>query len=531
MSTAVEPHNIEAEETVLGACLIAAHAVDKAGEFLEPGHFYRESHGAVFAALQSLRRRDEPTEPLAVAAELERLGTLAAAGGKGRLQELAATVTVASNVGHYAALVLEAARSRTLYRAAVAIEKASLNGGVTFHPQLLDDMTAAMEDARQLPGEPALPPGPIFMTAHEFAASHFDPPVPLLGTDETAIIAAGSFNLLAGRPGTGKTTLVLDLVCHLAAGLPWPPADPDNARAPMPWPCPRPVRCALIVNEGPQEMFRAKVQDKLVKFPHSIREAGGEVLVQTFNWGTFSFADRSIYERVREELDRHEIDLVVGDPLASLGLEGVGSPAETFDFVNRLKPLGLGTNRAFLFLHHFRERVEKGEDEVQRISGAWGGHMDSLITLQAGAQANLSRLWYPKLRWNATDQPSPITLARILPLRSFEAIGEETDTTLLEPQIHAYLVASREGSHKRRGWQTADEIREGIDARRTAVQRSLEGASHLFRMVTEQGAKALGARSSAKLWGLVEWDTEISSDVAEPEEQGSFEPPADDIPF
>jgi hypothetical protein len=536
LSTAVlEPENLEAEEHVIGACLLSEVAVDKASDFLEPGHFYRQSHGAIFAALVTMRRRGDPIDVLMLSAELERLGALAEVGGKSRLAELAALVPAAGNVGHYAALVLEAARARAVYRTAQSVQKAALNGGLTLKPELVDEMRAALDEASMLPGEPALPPGPLFVSAHEFAATDFEPPEPLLGTEECAVVVAGGLGLLAGRPGTGKTTLVLDLACHLAAGEPWPPSDPDTVRSsmPAPWPCPRPLNVAVIVNEGPQEMFRAKVQDKLTRFPHSIREAGGSVHIQTFNWGTFSFADRSIHDRLRSELDEKQIDLVIGDPLASLGLEGVGSPKETLDFVNLLKPLGLGTYRSFLFLHHFRERTEAGEDEVGRLSGAWGGHLDTLLTLSATHQKSQSRFAYPKLRWSSVE-PVPIILARIINLRGFEAIGEEGDAGMLEPQIAAYLHESREANtNGKAGWQLAGEIAKGIEARPTAVRKALEGAPHLFALATGAEAKMLGAKSAkAKLWGIVEWDIEAPAGGNPAQDELAVDPPAgDDIPF
>jgi len=533
-----EPHNLEAEESVIGAMLLSPTAIDRASEFLEPQHFYRESHSTIYAAIVGMRRRDDPIDLLLVSAELNRLGVLETVGGETRLAELAALVPATSNVTHYAALVLEIARSRSVWKTARAVSKAAENGGLSMHGELVEEMRRALDEASALPGEPALPPGPLFMSAHEFAASNFEPPVPLLGTAETAILAAGGLGILAGRPGTGKTTLALDLVCHLAAGVPWPSVDQDSAteKTPRPWPCPRALNIAVIVNEGPQEMFRAKIQDKLTRFPHSIREAGGNVLIQTFNWGTFSFADRSIQERLRVELEEKEIDLVVGDPLASLGLEGVGSPAETLQFVNLLKPLGLGTHRAFLFLHHFRERVEKGEDVVARLSGAWGGHLDTLITLQAGAQRDQARVGYEKLRWSAIE-PAAIIVTRIYNTRGFEAISEEGDAAMLEPVIHEWLVTAREENRGLHGWHTADQIRAGLKARRTAVQNALEGASHLFVLVTDQEAKNLGAKSKrAKLWGLREWDREVEVDGEDDEKNSgqtslADEDPHPDIPF
>lgn len=492
-----------------------------------------------------MRTRQQPTEPLAVASELERLGKLAAAGGRARLAELAALVPAASNVGHYAALVLEAHNSRTLYRAAISIQQAALNGGVSLHPELLDAMQDAMNAARTLPGEPTAPRGPLFLAAHDFAQRQFAPPEPLLGTDELPILAVGSFNLLAGRPGAGKTTTLLDMACHLAAGVPWPSIDTTNEKAPNPWPVPRPLRVALIENEGPQESFRGKIARKLKHFPHSIDE--GCLLVQTLRWGTFSFADRSIADQLRDELDMHGIDIVMGDPLASLGLEGVGSPAETFAFVQLLRPLGLGERRAFLFLHHFRERIEKGEDELSKISGAWGGHLDTLLGLSSTHSHDQLRLSYPKVRWAQIPEPKPVILGKIYNTAGFEAIGEEGEVGLLEPRVHETLVACREAGRGFSGWMKLDDLRALIGGRRTDVKTALEGAPHMFAYATGETAKLMGSKSPKTIfWGLREWGppvAETSSDweqeslenpaseeLAEDEDSDEF-PPSDGIPF
>ena len=344
-------------------------------------------------------------------------------------------------------------------------------------------------------------------------------------------ISAAGLGLLAGRPGTGKTTLLLDIICHLAAGQAWPPVDPEQAsRAPEPWPCPKPLRIAMIENEGPIAMFQAKVQDKLERFPHSIRKAGGQILIQTLNWGAFSFADRGVIDRVRGELDEHGIDLVVGDPLASLGLEGVGSPAETMAFVNLLRPLGLGTNRAFLFLHHFRERAEKGEDEVARLSGAWGGHLDTLITLAASGRQDQARLAYPKLRWNKVENPPPIILGRVYNTRSFEALAEESDPGLLEPLLTRWFEEQRDADSPRKGWGTATEIAKGVSRKRVVVEKTLEGAPHLFARCPEIVRAELKVRGNAKLWGLAAWIEGSPEALAEAEAQTAM-PADDEIPF
>jgi hypothetical protein len=286
------------------------------------------------------------------------------------------------------------------------------------------------------------------------------------------------------------------------------------------------------------------LEQKLKSFPHSIRENGGCLMIQSGHWGTFSFADRNVVARTIEALDEHEIDLVVGDPLASLGLEGVGSPKETLDFVNLLKPLGLGADRAFLFLHHFRERIEKGEDEMRRISGAWGGHLDTLLSLSATHSEDQLRLAYPKIRWARTRTPHPVVLAKVYNTIAFEAIAEEGDAALLEPKVYQELADGRANARGLNGWQKIDEIRERIEGRRTDVKKALEGAPHLFTSVTGDAAKAMGAKSvKAILWGLVEWgeapahtDDDGWQESLDSESSDGFAPPSapddgDGIPF
>jgi hypothetical protein len=538
--SAVAPWNEEAEEKVLGSCLISPAAVTTAVDILGPSDFYLDKNAAIFGAIRSLHDRGDPVETIVLAAELERQGTLASVGGKPRLAELSALVPAASNVAHYASLVLEAARSRAVYTSALAVQKAATNGGLALHPELIDRMMVALEASRTLPGEPGMPQGPVFLSAHEFTARRFADPEPLLGTTDMPILTRGGFNLLAGRPGAGKTTLIMDMVCHLACGLPWPAVDETNAKAPSPWPVERPLNVALIVNEGPQEAFRQKLADKLDKFPHDYRECGGQLLVQTLNWGTFSFADRITMQRVRDEFDQHQIDLVVGDPLSSLGLEGVGSPAETLAFVQLLAPLGLRQNRAFLFLHHFRERVEKGEDELARISGAWGGHIDTLLSLAGTHMPDQLRFNYAKIRWAKRAYPPPIVLGKVYNTIGFEAIAEEGDTALLEPKIAGELSDARAAGRGRNGWETAEEIRSQIQARRVEVKKALEGAPHLFTSVTGETAKAMGAKSvKAILWGLVEWgdaarptDDDHQQSLDDAASSGSPQrDPDEDIPF
>jgi replicative DNA helicase len=113
---AVPPQNIEAEESVLGAMLLAEPAVDAVtvDVHLKPDDFYRDSHRVIYEAIMSLSQKNAGVDPLTVCAELEQRGTLESAGGKAYVYQLASAVPTAGNARHYARLVQDQALLRRL---------------------------------------------------------------------------------------------------------------------------------------------------------------------------------------------------------------------------------------------------------------------------------------------------------------------------------------------------------------------------------------------------------------------------------
>jgi replicative DNA helicase len=115
---AVPPQNIEAEESVLGAMLLAESVVDAViiDVRLEPDDFYRDSHRAIFRAIRALSEKTSGIDPLTVCAELEQRGELETAGGKSYVYQLSSAVPTAGNARHYARLVKEQALLRRLLK-------------------------------------------------------------------------------------------------------------------------------------------------------------------------------------------------------------------------------------------------------------------------------------------------------------------------------------------------------------------------------------------------------------------------------
>src|SRR2546430_3086179 len=78
----VPPHNIEAEESLLGAMLLSKDAIASAVETVSPEDFYKPAHGHLFEAIQTLYGRGEPVDPVTVAEELRRARPPQGLGGQ-----------------------------------------------------------------------------------------------------------------------------------------------------------------------------------------------------------------------------------------------------------------------------------------------------------------------------------------------------------------------------------------------------------------------------------------------------------------
>ena len=71
----VPPHNLEAEESVLGAILLDREAIVQVAEILEAKHFYHEHHGKIFAAMLELFKEREPIDVVTLTNELKKSPT------------------------------------------------------------------------------------------------------------------------------------------------------------------------------------------------------------------------------------------------------------------------------------------------------------------------------------------------------------------------------------------------------------------------------------------------------------------------
>src|SRR3954468_22303754 len=138
----VPPHNLQAEESLLGAMLLSKDAIASAVENVHVDDFYKPAHGHIFEAITSLYGAGEPANPVTVADELRRAGLLDAIGGQGALVALQTTTPATSSAGRYAKIVEEhALLRRMIYVASEIAERAYA---------LPDDITKTIHEAESM---------------------------------------------------------------------------------------------------------------------------------------------------------------------------------------------------------------------------------------------------------------------------------------------------------------------------------------------------------------------------------------------
>ncbi len=115
------PNNIEAEESVLGACFLSKYALQKACENLTPDSFYDEKNGKIFAAMKTLIKEKKPNDITTVTGYLKKQNQLTEVGGVEYLTEVLNFVPTASNVDYYIKNVEDASILRKLIETATEI--------------------------------------------------------------------------------------------------------------------------------------------------------------------------------------------------------------------------------------------------------------------------------------------------------------------------------------------------------------------------------------------------------------------------
>jgi len=223
----LQPHNLDAEQSVLGAMMVSLAALDPVmGEArLRSEDFYRGRHATIYGAIQDLYERNEPVDALTVSEHLRGLGKLEEVGGQDVINSLAATTPVPGNAGHYAQIVRQNSMLRRLLGAAQRIQQSvqAREGepqDLVEQAEVLLFNVARAEQAGDFSSLEAildvelskldkLASGDAQMTGTPSGFKKLD--------EITGGFQPGNLIVLAARPAMGKSSLV----CNIAENVAW----------------------------------------------------------------------------------------------------------------------------------------------------------------------------------------------------------------------------------------------------------------------------------------------------------------------
>ncbi len=217
-SARVPPHNIQAEESLLGAMLLSRDAIVAAVEVqLSADDFYKPAHGHIYDAISSLYAQGDPADPVTVAESLSRAGVLEGIGGPALLISLQAGTPSIGNAGRYARIIEEHSLLRRLIRVAGDIAEMGYS--------LPDDVAGAVDEAEAMVFDVAQRRVTDSMaTIRDLLSAQLDHlealfernqeitgvPTGFIDLDrQLAGLQPSNLVIIGGRPGTGKA-LALD---------------------------------------------------------------------------------------------------------------------------------------------------------------------------------------------------------------------------------------------------------------------------------------------------------------------------------
>jgi len=218
------PQDSDAEQSVLGAMLLSKDAIADVHDELRGPDFYRPAHELIFDAIIDLYGRGEPADAVTVAAELTKRGEIAKVGGAPYLHTLSASVPIAANASYYASIVHEKAILRRLVDAGTKIAQMGYAGEGEIDHVVDRAQAEIFSIGETAKGEDYQPLSAIMestLDEIEAISNHngdiIGIPTGLADLDElTNGFQPGQMIIVAGRPGSGKSTLGLDF-CRSAS--------------------------------------------------------------------------------------------------------------------------------------------------------------------------------------------------------------------------------------------------------------------------------------------------------------------------
>jgi len=217
----VPPHDIAAEQAVLGGMMLAADVIDDVAGIVQASDFYRPAHQIIYRAIVGLWERNEPVDAVTVHGELARLGETGRTGEGPYLHTLISTVPTAANAAYYAEIVAGYGKLRSVIEASTRAAQRAYGASWDEAGDIVADAQSGLV-VREAPGDD-------FQQIHQAMDEVLDwldagpddtsQQIDVPYRDVNRLIGGmrpGQLFVLAGRPGVGKSVGATDIARHAA---------------------------------------------------------------------------------------------------------------------------------------------------------------------------------------------------------------------------------------------------------------------------------------------------------------------------
>jgi replicative DNA helicase len=225
----VAPHNIEAEQAILGAILVNNEALYRVSDFLEPAHFFEPIHQQIYEHARSLVRTGKLASPITLKTFLPADIDIAGLTVAQYLARLAAEATTIINAADYGRAIYDLAVRRDLIGIGEDMVNTAFEAPVDFAPrEQIEDAERRLYELAEIGryGGGFLKFETALTTALEMAAHAYqrDGKLSGLATElkdlDTKMggLQKSDLIIIAGRPGMGKTALATNIAYNVARG-------------------------------------------------------------------------------------------------------------------------------------------------------------------------------------------------------------------------------------------------------------------------------------------------------------------------
>lgn len=220
----IQPHSIEAEQSVIGAMLMDKEAIVVVSEMLHGDEFYARQHGVLFDAMVELYNEGKPVDLITLQNRLREKDVPPEISSLEFVKDLLNVVPTSANVKHYAAIVAEKALLRKLIRTNEEIANACYLGKDKVETILENTEKRIFDLVQSRNSGDYVPIRQVVINALERieASAKTKGNVTGLSTGfldldyKTAGMQPSDFILVAARPSMGKTAFVLNIAEHMA---------------------------------------------------------------------------------------------------------------------------------------------------------------------------------------------------------------------------------------------------------------------------------------------------------------------------